>query len=68
MSTYGDESLDDNSATLMKAATRGRSLDLVTVARILHVGRTIANLDNSQRIEAQHVSEAINYRAVSRQM
>lgn len=68
MSHYTSETLDGSSANLLKAAVRELGLDLVAVARILHVGRTIANLDNSQRIEAQHVSESINYRAVSRRM
>ena len=34
--------------------------------RILRVGRTVADLDGAEKIEAGHLSEAINYRALDR--
>ena len=34
--------------------------------KILRVGRTIADLDGSENIVPQHLSEAINYRTLDR--
>ena len=62
MSHHTDESLEDHSATLMKAAINQLGFDLVEIARIQHVARTIANLDHSERIGPQHIAEAVNYR------
>lgn len=64
MNHFTDEALDQHGGNLLKAATRELGLDIVAVARILGVGRTIANLDRSEHIQAVHISEAINYRTL----
>lgn len=42
------------------------ALDADVRNRIVAVARTIANLDQSERIDSRHVCEAINYRALGR--
>lgn len=66
MSHFNDEALDQHGGNLLKAASRELGLDIVAVARILGVARTIANLDRSEQIQPVHVSEAINYRMLNR--
>ena len=57
--------LGDDSRNLLKAAVAELALDADARNRIVAVARTIANLDRSERIEARHVCEAINYRAMA---
>ena len=63
-SGYESLELGDDSRNLLKAAISEYALDADTRNRILAVARTIANLDRSERIEARHLCEAINYRAM----
>jgi predicted ATPase with chaperone activity len=63
MTSHTDLTLDKDSANLLKAACVEYAIDPDGRNRILAVARTIANLDRSERIEARHVCEAINYRA-----
>jgi len=64
----GFDSLDlaDDSTRLLRAAASEYALDADARNRIVAVARTIANLDRSERIDARHLCEAINYRAFRR--
>jgi magnesium chelatase family protein len=57
--------LDNDSAALMKRAFEVFGLTARSYDRILKVARTIADLDGSKDILADHVAEAIQYRTVN---
>lgn len=57
--------LDNDSAELMKRAFDVFGLTARSYDRILKVARTIADLDGSKEIRAEHVAEAIQYRTVN---
>jgi len=56
--------LDDESAELMRQAFDAFGLTARSYDRILKVAKTIADLDGSDDIRADHIAEAIQYRTV----
>jgi len=57
--------LDDDGYTLLKQAFDAYGLTARSYDRILKVARTIADLDGSKNITADHVAEAVQYRIVN---
>ena len=60
--------LDEATLELLKMAMNDMHLSARAYDRILKVARTIADLVGSEKITADHVSEAIQYRSLDRQI
>ncbi|MBO4370218.1 MAG: YifB family Mg chelatase-like AAA ATPase [Paludibacteraceae bacterium] len=57
---------DDEGLEMLRAAMQKLHLSARAYDRILKVARTIADLDGSEKIRAQHLAEAIGYRNLDR--
>ena len=60
--------LNDECLTLLKVSVNEMGLSARAHDKVLRVARTIADLEGAAEINAAHLSEAINYRMLDRQM
>lgn len=57
---------DDAGIDMLRMAMERLSLSARAYSRILKVARTIADLERAERVETQHLAEAIGYRTLDR--
>ena len=60
--------IDEHSLQLMETAMNRLGLSARAYNRILKVARTIADIEGSEKIATEHISEAIQYRSLDRRV
>ena len=60
--------IDEQCKSLLKTAITKQGLSARAYARILKIARTIADLAESERIQLEHIAEAIHYRTLDRSL
>ena len=59
---------DDESQDLLRQSINELGISARAYHRIIKVARTVTDLENSAKIMAQHISEAIQYRTLDRNL
>jgi magnesium chelatase family protein len=60
--------LSDEAGELLKTAILELGISARAYDKILKISRTIADMDDSEMIESHHISEAIGYRCLDRNL
>lgn len=58
--------LTESAKKILKLAFENMGLSARAYEKVLRIGRTIADLENSDKIEEEHIAEAVQYRSLDR--
>ena len=61
-------SLDELSQNLLKNAVEKMGISARSYHRILRVARTLADMDNKEKVDVAHLAEALSYRTLERKL